>query len=212
MIDTSKIYKSNNYGCFKVVEYINRKNVLVKFVDTGFEAMVDVIRIKRGTIKDKTKPVVFGVGFIGSGPYKSRANGKPTKSYQAWTGMLERCYYEKYQELYPAYKGCSVCSEWLDFQVFAKWFDRNYIKDYHLDKDIKIKGNKVYSDKTCLFVTNTQNTIHASAKSYEFIDPEGNNHRIYNLRAFCRDKDLQQSDMCKVHSGKNGHHKGWIKA
>lgn len=58
--------------------------------------------------------------------------------------------------VHPTYKGCTVCDEWHNFQVFAKWYDENYYllddQRTELDKDILIKGNKTYSPETCVFV------------------------------------------------------------
>ena len=47
---------------------------------------------------------------------------------------------------------CSVCEEWKHFSNFKKWFDENYIEGFDIDKDILIKGNKVYSPEACSFV------------------------------------------------------------
>lgn len=69
-----------------------------------------------------------------------------------WNSMLYRCHYT---DSYPAYRECSVCEEWQYYDNFKKWFDENYHEykeGYHLDKDILVKGNKVYSPATCCFV------------------------------------------------------------
>ena len=74
------------------------------------------------------------------------------KSYNHWMSMLERCYGGRVQ---GAYKDCSVCEEWMVFSGFNKWFNEQQYKcqeEYHLDKDILIKGNKVYSPETCCLV------------------------------------------------------------
>ena len=77
--------------------------------------------------------------------------------------MLERCYDPNYKEKYPSYIGCRVCDEWLNFQNFAEWFENNYYEvdgeKIHLDKDILIKGNKIYSPKTCLLVPQRINDL-----------------------------------------------------
>ncbi|MFT8312942.1 MAG: hypothetical protein ABF633_01660 [Clostridium sp.] len=85
------------------------------------------------------------------------------KAYQTWSNMMTRCYNKKWQEKFPTYIGCSVCDEWHDYQVFAKWFyDNYYIINGHrmdLDKDILIKGNKIYSPNTCVFVPHFINAL-----------------------------------------------------
>ena len=95
--------------------------------------------------------LVYGIGvndFEGS----TQENGKPIKAYVTWRHMLERCYSAKYQSSRPTYIGCSVCEEWLSFSNFKIWFDENYKEGFHLDKDILIEGNKVYSPEFCRFV------------------------------------------------------------
>ena len=210
-LNSLKVYTSNNYGQFKVVEYIDRLNVVVKFIDTGFVTKVAVCNIKKGEVKDKLHPSIYGVGFIGEGDYKASVNGKITKQYKTWSGMLERCYDPKLHKKRPSYIGCTVCTEWHDFQVYAKWHDNNYVDGYHLDKDIKLKGNKIYSPNTCMFVSASDNTVNAHAKHYHFSNPAGKVVDIYNLAEFCRENKLHHGAMSAVHLGKTKQHKGWRK-
>ena len=105
------------------------------------------------------KPTVFNIGYNTKGGYKSTINKKKTKVYQTWQSMLERCYNEKSLIKCPTYIGCSVDERWHNFQVFAKWFENNYVENYALDKDILIKGNKIYSPETCCFVPQEINKL-----------------------------------------------------
>ena len=118
---------------------------------------------KKGNITNPCKPTVCGVGYIGLGPYKSRENGKITKEYEAWKNMLKRCYDSKLHEKYPTYIGCKVVEEGHNFQNFAAWYEDNYyeIEDQKicLDKDILIKGNKIYGPDTCVFVPQNINLL-----------------------------------------------------
>jgi len=126
--------------------------------------------------------------------------------------MINRCYSEKSHKRHPTYKECTVCDEWHNYQTFADWFDNNYIDEYHLDKDIKVEGNRVYSPAFCGFVPQSDNTIKALAKNFEFISPDSGVFYIYNLASFCRKHNLAKSNMCAVASGKRKSHKGWVKA
>ena len=212
MLDTSKIYKSTRSGGFKIIRHTSKERVLIEFINTGCQSIVYLHQAKMGSVKDRLKPSVLGVGFIGNGKYKSSIKGRHTKTYKTWMGMLSRCYCHKHQERQPTYKGCSVSPIWHNFQNFAKWFDNNYIDGLELDKDIKVKGNRIYSPNTCLFVNAADNTIKATAKHYTFISPNGEVVNIYNMSEFCRNNELQQTSMIAVNKGKSNHHKGWAKA
>ena len=67
--------------------------------------------------------------------------------------MLQRCYSERSKIKNPTYKDCYVCEEWLYFSNFKSWMETQDWKDKHLDKDLLVCSNKVYSPKTCCFVT-----------------------------------------------------------
>lgn len=73
--------------------------------------------------------------------------------------MLRRCYDARSREKSPSYDGCFVCDEWLIFSNFKKWFDKNYVEGYHLDKDIIKRGNKIYCPEKCRFVPPFVNTV-----------------------------------------------------
>jgi len=64
-----KVYKTNNYGDLVVTEYVNSDKVWVKFVETGYETSVEMGQIKKGTVKDKSVPELYGVGVIGDEPF-----------------------------------------------------------------------------------------------------------------------------------------------
>lgn len=165
------------------------------------------------TVTDKRMTTtVCGIGYFGIGKYKSSTKGKLTKSYRAWYAMLSRCYSENAQKIHPSYVDCYVTKEWFNFQVFAKWFDENYIDGFQLDKDIRVKGNKIYSPEACCFVSQQDNVIEAMAKHYIFISPSGESIKIYNMREFCTENDLSIGCMSKVNVGSRMHHKGWTKA
>lgn len=203
------IHDTSNYGSLKIIEYIGYYNVAVQFIGTGYRTTAQAGTVRCGGVKDKLMPTVFDVGFIGEGNYKPSIKGKMTKQYKTWQNMLERCYDDKYQARCPTYVGCSVVDEWHDFQNFAKWFDDHYVDGYQLDKDIKVKGNKLYSPDNCMFVSHADNIIEARAKYYRFTSPQGELVEIYNLASFCRDNGLSRGAMSQVHLGKLNHHKQW---
>lgn len=80
------------------------------------------------------------------------------KCWRTWRAMLNRCYDAKYHKTRHSYVSCSVCEEWHKLSSFKKWFDEHYVEGWALDKDILVKGNKVYSPATCCFVPQRINT------------------------------------------------------
>lgn len=102
-------------------------------------AIINSLPLRRGK--------VFGIGVITSG---EPVRHKP--SYNTWAEMLRRCYSHEQSDKWSAYRGCSVCDEWLVFDNFDRWYNAHYVEGWHLDKDILVKGNKVYSPQTCCFV------------------------------------------------------------
>ena len=101
--------------------------------------------------------LVYGKGIKGDDV--TVVNGKQTKTYKTWTGMLERCYSPRSHKLRPTYINCSVCNEWLYFPTFKQWFDANYVEGWDIDKDLLVDGNKEYGPDTCIFVPHEINSL-----------------------------------------------------
>lgn len=165
LVEVGSVWESKNYGSFEVIYHGGYLDVTVRFLATGFETKVRASNIRSGEVKDKLLPSVYGVGFFGVGGYIGNS-----KHYQAWHSMMQRAYSSKFHDKQNTYRGVTVCDEWHNFQVFAKWFEENYPNDgssYDIDKDLKIIGNKVYSTETCMFVSRVVNgfaTDHGSAR------------------------------------------------
>lgn len=209
------IHKTKEFGFIQVVEYVNAFKVLVRFPDTGYELWALAGNVRKGELKDKLKPIVYGVGFMGDGVHSSTKKGKANKAYKVWQSMLQRCYDPAFHLRRPTYIGCSVCNDWHNFQIFADWFELNYPRDgmrYQLDKDIIKEGNKFYSPTTCKFVTLKENTEKSSAKTHKFITPNGECISIYNLVEFCKENNLNHNAMRKLGNGRNKSHKNWRRA
>ena len=156
-----KICKSKSSGDFKILKYNNNRNVEIQFVNTGYEATVQLTNIRNGYVKDPYSPSVYGVGMLGA-KYPSKVNGVKTKEYELWTGMLERCYSITLKNKYPTYKDCEVSDNFKSYEYFYEWCNKQIgfgDKGWHLDKDLLIKGNKVYDENTCVFLPNEVNIL-----------------------------------------------------
>lgn len=115
------------------------------------------------------------IGYNSGGEFKTHVGRANTKEYGIWLCMLQRCYDPKVQAKYPTYIGCSVCEEWLDFQVFAEWYVNNefYGLGYHLDKDLLVKGNKIYSPDFCVLIPVQLNVLLTNGAKIRGSYPQG---------------------------------------
>jgi hypothetical protein len=94
--------------------------------------------------------------------------------YRKWSHMLQRCYSVNCHKKQPTYVGCSVCPEWRYFSKFRIWMELQNWKGMELDKDLLVKGNKVYGPDTCCFLPKTINGIfHSGKKKKNLHLPEG---------------------------------------
>ena len=159
-----KEFKTLTSGSCFIIDYKGTYNVTVEFKNPHYICNTTMSRLKVGKVKNRLLPSVCGKGFIGEGIYNS-SNSRPL--YNLWKGMITRCYTDSTSLNLEVYKDVTVCDEWLDFQNFAKWCishpfykskDDNG-KSYQMDKDILVRGNKVYSPDTCCFVPQEVNCL-----------------------------------------------------
>ena len=118
--------------------------------------------IKPSALSLAMRRPLYGVG-INDADYVAQptVDGKMLRCpiYNAWKGMLERCYCPKFQAKRPTYVGCSVAKDWLLFSNFQRWALTQDWLNKQLDKDIIFASNKRYSPDTCLFVTIQVNSL-----------------------------------------------------
>ena len=160
-----KVCKSLNSGDFKILKYNDARNVEIQFVNTGFETSVQLTNLRNGKVKDPYSPSVFGVGVLGT-KYPSKVNGVQTKEYVLWCHMLTRCYSDEFKKKQPTYEGCEVSDKFKSYEYFYEWchsqigFDNDGNgNQFQLDKDLLVKGNKIYSESTCVFLPREINQL-----------------------------------------------------
>ena len=156
-----KVCKSKSSGDFKIVKYNDSTDVEIRFLKTGFESTVQLVQVKSGNVKDLYSPSVYGVGILGT-KYPSTISGVKTKEYGIWYSMLTRCYSDANKKKYPTYEGCEVSDNFKSYEYFYEWCHSQIgfgNQDWHLDKDLLIKGNKVYSEYSCVFIPTEINTV-----------------------------------------------------
>jgi hypothetical protein len=128
----------------------------VKLTEVEIDGLVSVKRVV-------VKPTVYGVGFNDVG-FQPSIDGKHIWQYILWKNMLNRCFSEKEKQRHPTYKNVACCDEWLSFANFFEWVNKEVgykgkPVGFELDKDIIVKGNKVYSPEFCSFVPTAVNLL-----------------------------------------------------
>jgi len=155
----------NFYGTpMQIVKYDGATNIIVEFDDNyKYTTKTTYQYFKKGWVSNPYDLSVYGVGFLGTGIFTMSSETGRTPSYKCWSRMLERCYSKNQSETNPTYVGCTVCEEWYNFQNFAEWHHENCYrisnKRMESDKDILVKGNRIYSPETCCFVPQNINAL-----------------------------------------------------
>ena len=156
-----KVCKSKLSGDFKILKYNDTTNVEIQFLKTGFETSARLDHVKSGKIKDRYVPSVYGVGILGT-KYPTKVNDVQTKEYGLWKSMLRRCYSDNFKKKNPTYIDCEVSDKFKSYEYFYEWCNKQIgfgVGGFEIDKDLLIKGNKVYSESTCVFLPQEINTL-----------------------------------------------------
>jgi len=153
----------------EIMDYTGVNDVMVRFFNGGHIVHTSYRNFKVGSVKSPYDKTVEGIGYWGVGEYSlTDEKGEMLPRYYTWKSMLSRCYNEKYHKRRPTYIDCIVYEEWHNYQNFAKWYEENYYEIdgsvMHLDKDILVKGNKIYSPEKCVFVPSRINDIFTKSR------------------------------------------------
>ena len=109
--------------------------------------------------------LVHGIGF-NDRKYPAEVGDKPQNEYNTWQRMLERCT-EKCWVKHPTYIGTACSNNFKSYSYFYEWCQEqkgfenkdDWGRYWQLDKDLLAKGNKVYSEDTCVFVPQRINSL-----------------------------------------------------
>ncbi len=173
--------KVNNQGyLMRIVEYTNCHHIKVEFlhpaksiVSSGYD------KFERGEIKNPYAPTVYGMGYTGVSCPTSEEH-RQLKEYKTWQAVLQRCFDFKYKKRQPTYEEVTVCEDWLNYENFYKWLHSqdNFEQwknnqDWHIDKDILNKHNKLYAPDKCTLVPKDVNVLFTKRDNYRGNYPIG---------------------------------------
>lgn len=137
--------------------------------------------------------------------------GKRCPYYDRWRKMLNRCYNEDYLSRHPSYNGCKVSNEWLMFSNFKAWMEKQDWEGKHLDKDLLIQGNRLYSEETCLFIDGKVNTFMTESTSARGLWPIGVNLDQKKFKAQCKNPFTGKKETLGRFTCPNEAHQAWLK-
>ena len=195
-VDYSKRIGEVRYNSYRskitVMDYKDSNNVHIQF-DNGYKDVVTWSSFNKGSIKSPYCKSLIGVGYVGEGEYTY-----DDQWYDYWSAMIERVTL-KNNGFLRTYADVIMCREWYNYQVFADWAKENYyeVQDLpmDLDKDILVKGNKVYSPETCVFTPHIINALFIKADKSRGDLPIG----VYWHE---RDQEYRAQCSCITDSGK----------
>ena len=114
---------------------------------------------------NKSSKLVQGIGTKGT-EYPTIESNKKLKEYILWCNMLLRCK-EKYWNRHPSYAGTTCSENFKSYSYFYRWCQEQIGfndksekgRSWCLDKDLLVKGNKAYSENTCVFIPHRVNCL-----------------------------------------------------
>ena len=159
IITSGEVFKNKSGNEFIIVCYDNSFNVQIRFIKTSYEKSYELSQIRKGLVKDRFEPTVCNVGIVGD-KYATKLNNLPLPQYVLWGNVLRRCYSASYHEMSETYANCTTSENFKHYTYFYEWCNEQIgfnCKDdngrlFNIDKDLLIKGNKVYSEDTCVFL------------------------------------------------------------
>ena len=191
---------------FEVIELLEGRLCKVRFSLTG--TVVETLRqnLSAGKVKDPMNVSVAGMGHLGTMNFERNER-------ILWKNMLHRV------QTHEAYRDVSVCDRWLCLANFVQdirmmdnyqqWYEDS--TSWHLDKDIKYKGNKVYSKQACSFMLAQDNQAYGKnipLRHYLATHTDGTTVTFVNQRKFSNEYGLCYKNLSRAVK-QGGKTKGW---
>lgn len=128
-----------------------------------------------------SESLVYGIGHNDK-RYITHVNNIHIHEYNLWCSMLVRCT-EKCKIKNPTYIGTTCSENFKSYSYFYEWCNKQIgfgnkevsgkCRYWQLDKDLLVKGNKFYSEDTCVFVPHKINTLFTKRDNYRGDFPVG---------------------------------------
>lgn len=139
---------------FSIIEWDKgSKDCKIIFKNTGYIKNTSKHTLLYKGVEDPT------IQLQGRGIFDTYPEHNKSDACILWRSIFNRCYGNYSLKKRPSYKGCSVSEEWRLFSKFKEWYENNYVEGWHLDKDLRVKGNKVYGEDFCIFVPQVLNSL-----------------------------------------------------
>ena len=176
----NRVFSSNCDDDFIITKYVNKYEVHIMFLNTGYETITYMVNVRNGNIRDKMKPRVYGVGIYDS-DFTIHSTTTNYRVYSLWSGMLERCYCNKFKEKQPTYKYCTVDNNLHMFSNFSSLVENmeGFLekdangKYFNLDKDLLGSNGKHYGAETICFLPFEINAFLTQRDSLRGVYPLG---------------------------------------
>ena len=171
-MESQKKYQNKEGEFYKITQVLPKGRCQITFDDgtiiysSKYRAVVEGIGVPNPMRRNS-----FGVGYRGIGKYKGKI-----KARYYWRGVLTRCFCPKWKSTHKTYDDCSISEDWENYQNFCEWVTKQKFYgslDYNIDKDLIIKGNKLYSEDTCLLVPSQVNKLIIKPKQFNNNLPVG---------------------------------------
>ena len=112
----------------------------------------------------------------------------PIWQYDLWKTMIRRSFNGEHKARNPAYQDVTCCDEWLSFASFVEWVNKEVGYSgkpvgLELDKDLIVKGNRIYSPECCSFVPQAVNLLLTDRANHRGEFPVGV-HKPKNRKKF----------------------------
>ena len=159
---------------------------------------------------DYTVIVTETVGYV-DGKQKQKVIWK-CPYYTKWIMMLSRCYSKTLHKALPRYENCAVCDEWLLLSNFKAWMEKQDWEGKHLDKDLIVRGNRMYSPETCCFIPEKLNIFMVECNASRGDFPIGVSWRSDRgkFRARCNNPFTRKEEHLGYFSDLVDAHNAWL--